>query len=140
MSAGRNWWAKNRRRALKYPAATRKHTLLVGVRKPAIASLSATDTAKNRLRSAPVNRGAVSKASCSRVLKIFIRAMGQAHAIDGAGVIYTENARLSDKGKSTQRLDMAMTRVVGSACFAGFHRRAGPWRGRRPPRRTGRSL
>lgn len=56
-----------------------KQTLLVGVRKSTIESLRITGKEKNCLRSALLNIGGDSKASSSKVLKIFILAMGRTH-------------------------------------------------------------
>jgi hypothetical protein len=39
--------------------------------------------------------------------------MGQARDIDGAGVIYSENDRLSDKGKTVKMPDIPIIHLVG---------------------------
>ena len=64
---------------MKYPAVTIKQTLLVGVLRPSMVSLKIKGKEKNRLRSVLLKSGGDSKASLSKLLRIFILGIGTPH-------------------------------------------------------------
>ena len=90
-----------------------KHTLLVGVRKFSIALLNIDGGKKNSRRSAALNTGGDSKASCSRELKIFILGIGRSRERENAGPgFYTENVRLSDNKTFTKWIDIRIRAAI----------------------------